>query len=127
MGQPGTATQLVQSNATSFHGSFCRVRIPDLAFPLRSDYQGLADPAGMCCWPDPVLSRSHRDRALAGRGMSAFLRIILRSSGPPVIRSRWLASGNFKICRDVRDVHIYRHTHTRAHKNGKEMDMVKSL
>lgn len=66
--------------------------------------------------PAPALSRSGRGHAPAGRGMSAFLRIILRSSGPPVIRSRWPASGNFKICRDVRDVHIHGHTGTRTGK-----------
>ena len=119
MEQPGTTARPVQSKATTFHRSFCRVRVPDLAFPLCSDYQGLADLAGMCWRPDLVLSRSRHGQALAGRGMSAFLRIILRSSGPPVIRSRWPASGNFKICRDVRDVHIHRHTHAQEwERNG---------
>lgn len=51
------------------------------------------------------------------------LRVILKSSGPPIIRSRWPASGNFQICPDVSGAHTHtrRHRHTHTHtRRGKK-------
>lgn len=49
------------------------------------------------------------------------LRVILKSSGPPIIRSRWPASGNFQICPDVSGAHTHtrRHRHTHTQEGGR--------